>query len=129
MSDAPARIRPIGGHMRNLAAGEAPAHRRFWREQLGLPLIREVGPAMDVLWGGETQLVELAYGIPAPPVPAGRQGYLPVFFAHALDALAGRLQACGLEARSQIAPAGTDLVLADPHRHRVLLREPAPCSS
>lgn len=32
MSDAPARIRPIGGHMRNLAAGEAPAHRRFWRE-------------------------------------------------------------------------------------------------
>lgn len=84
---------------------------------------------MDVLWGGETQLVDLAYGIPAPPVPAGRQGYLPVFFAHALDALAGRLQACGLEARSQIAPAGTDLVLADPHRHRVLLREPAPCSS
>ena len=126
MSDAPSRIRPIGWYMRNLAPDEAPAHRRFWREQLGLPLIREVGPAMDVLWGGETQLVELAYGNPAAPVPPARQGYVPVFLAHGLDALAQRLGERGLEAAPAAAAAGREIALRDPQGHAVLLREPAP---
>lgn len=115
-------IRPIGWYMRYFPDASLAPH--FWITQLDMPLIRKVGPAMDIVWGGEAIVVELAYSRPKG-VPQNRPwAYMPIYRVHGLDAILARLKSKGLSAEN-ITESGVDreAILLDPYGHPIALRE------
>lgn len=115
-------IRPIGWFMRYFPDATLAPH--FWLTQLDMPLIRKVGPAMDIAWAGEAVVIELAYSLPKD-VPQNRPwAYMPIYRVHGLDAILSRLKSKELFAES-ISESGGDreAILLDPYGHPIALRE------
>lgn len=118
-------VRALGWFVRFLRE-KSDAH-LFYRTTLQLPLIRGAQDLYQVFWGGEALIYELLMVKGRGPAPAQRAdsaGCTPVFRAHELDALVGRLKAAGTTVVSfEEVWYGRQAMLLDPDGRLLGLRE------
>ena len=102
----------------------------FWEKVLGFPIMRRIGSSMQILWGGETLLIELAFSEADTPSSAAPWGYMPIFRTPALADLVQRLRDLGLHPLEENSlDDGNEAIFADPEGHPVAFRERSPAAS